>query len=263
MFQPEHKWVMMRDSWKLLHESRNEVENRCPDNLNMYIYNDFWGYGLLEVIENFLSQYSTAFNRTVKKRNTEAIIEKSQKEMWLVVSALGQFLNWGQMNPFVMIDDGERFTATVDLLARAVLSALDSLDRAGYLKRDSEYKDLGFVIGTWYSALEQFEELASLKIHENLLAYAKKGDLDVSTVFGTSEAMEESEVHLPKNSGLDTWKFAKHFKEHKKEYGQRKTIFAGPVYLGGDAYDITKWSSAERARYAFDGKDPMMDGPQR
>lgn len=259
---------MMRDGWELLQESLDDIQKRCPDNFGMYIYNDFEGYGILEVIENLLSAYSTAFNRTVTKKKTDEVIQKTHKEMWLIIGTLGHLLNCAQLTPFEMIDDGERFIATADLMRLAVLSALNTLDRAGHLKEDSEFKDIGIVIGAWYSALKGFSDIDSSERHKNILGYATKGNIDVSAVFGTSAAVQESaesDMHmaLPQNPSLDYWKFAKNFKEHKETYGQRKTILAGPNFLGGDYYDITAMSSAERAEHAFDKKDPMLQDKVR
>ena len=200
--KPDYKWIMMRASHQSLHKGLHDVAKRNPDNFGMYVYNDFEGYGIVEVLENYLSSYSTAFNCTVGRKRPADVVEQSQKEMWMVISTLGQFLNEAAMDAFGMIDDGAKFTEIVELMARAILSALNSLDQAGYLRQDSPCKDIGFVIGTWYSALEQFEDLADLEIHQHLLGYAKKGNIDVSAVFGTVDAVESYDEDLPENPNL-------------------------------------------------------------
>lgn len=53
--RPKHQWVLMRKSRITLTTAINEAMYRCPDAFEMYIYNDWEGYGLLEVIENFVS----------------------------------------------------------------------------------------------------------------------------------------------------------------------------------------------------------------
>lgn len=51
---PDHKWIAMWETWKLLCEYRRRATYTNPDNFGMHIYNDFNGYGLNELIENFV-----------------------------------------------------------------------------------------------------------------------------------------------------------------------------------------------------------------
>lgn len=52
----------------------------------------------------------------------------------------------------------------------------------------------------------------------------------------------------------DVWNWAKVFKTYKKK--------RDPI-MGGEQYDITKLTRAERARWAFDHKDPLADIPTK
>lgn len=54
--KPDHKWVLMRGAWIYFVDSMRERGYRSPDALAMYIYNDFEGYGLLEMVENSVSK---------------------------------------------------------------------------------------------------------------------------------------------------------------------------------------------------------------
>lgn len=51
---PEWKWVMLRESFDLLDAAHKDVDKRDPDVFGMYIYNDFLGYGIIEVLENMV-----------------------------------------------------------------------------------------------------------------------------------------------------------------------------------------------------------------
>ena len=51
---PEHKWIVTKKGFELQNEWLNQAEKRCPDNFDMYIFNDFYGYGICEVIENMV-----------------------------------------------------------------------------------------------------------------------------------------------------------------------------------------------------------------
>ena len=51
---PEHKWIVTKKGFELQNEWLNQADKRCPDNFDMYIFNDFYGYGICEVIENMV-----------------------------------------------------------------------------------------------------------------------------------------------------------------------------------------------------------------
>lgn len=51
---PEWKWVMLRESFDLLDTAHKDTDHRDPDVFGMYIYNDFLGYGIIEVLENMV-----------------------------------------------------------------------------------------------------------------------------------------------------------------------------------------------------------------
>lgn len=49
---PEWKWTMSWKSWQLLCDWSVRARYTDPDNFEMYIYNDFHGYGMIEMVEN-------------------------------------------------------------------------------------------------------------------------------------------------------------------------------------------------------------------
>lgn len=53
---PENKWVLMRGAWIKYATVVRERGYRSPDALGMYIYNDFEGYGILELVETQVSR---------------------------------------------------------------------------------------------------------------------------------------------------------------------------------------------------------------
>ena len=52
---PEHKWIATKAGFELLQKWMEEQEKRDQDNFGMYIYNDFSGYGTMEVMDNMVS----------------------------------------------------------------------------------------------------------------------------------------------------------------------------------------------------------------
>lgn len=51
---PEHKWIMTKAGFYLFMKWVEEQAKRDQDNFDMYIYNDFSGYGTKEVMENMV-----------------------------------------------------------------------------------------------------------------------------------------------------------------------------------------------------------------
>ena len=49
---PEWKWTMMWKSWQLLCDYSVRAKYTMPDFFDMYIFNDFHGYGMIELAEN-------------------------------------------------------------------------------------------------------------------------------------------------------------------------------------------------------------------
>ena len=52
---PEHKWIATKAGFELLMKWMDELSNRDQDNFDVYIYNDYTGYGTMEVMENMVS----------------------------------------------------------------------------------------------------------------------------------------------------------------------------------------------------------------
>lgn len=51
---PEWPWVMMWQSWTIRCDWNRFMTYRDPDNFGMYIYNDWFGYGIQELQENLV-----------------------------------------------------------------------------------------------------------------------------------------------------------------------------------------------------------------
>lgn len=258
MERPDHKWVLMRRSWIKLCDASREASYRSPDNFGMYIYNDFEGYGLLEMVENFIVEYSKEF-----KKKTQNF-----KDMWIPLVAFTHWIKMNQMGPLFMIDDGERLSATLELAGRAFLSMLNALDRAGQLKPDSDLKDLGLIMGLFAGIASDFQDAYNMEDEldweAHILKYAKDKNIDVGVSFegkklanksddgdSDEEGFNEDDTNEWPKAANDRWSFSKKLKEHKDTY----------ELLGGTEYDITKMSRAQRAEHAFDKKDPLADVP--
>ncbi|KAF1977814.1 hypothetical protein BU23DRAFT_451375, partial [Bimuria novae-zelandiae CBS 107.79] len=136
-------------------------------------------------------------------------------------------------------EDGDHVCELTSMIGRALLTVLEAIQRAGELRPDSKYKDLGLVI-TYL--LEFALDLPQYGLEGSCMAwrpeavnYFKEAGLDAPTIKGTDN---------------DPWGW----KERMKNYATDRHV---NKKLGGQQYDITKFTRAERAAAAFTGKDPL------
>ncbi|ORY18876.1 hypothetical protein BCR34DRAFT_553706 [Clohesyomyces aquaticus] len=253
----DRKWVMMWDAWKMYQDHQRKGMYCNPDRFSMYIYNDWHGWGLMEIMENALVE----FNKELKKKGGASL-----RQIWVIVSALGLWLNEDELADFIGNEDGDKVKALTGLIGCALLTALEVLDSAGELKPDSQLLDIPLVISYF---LEWAHDLEAYGIEDNAtdwlgqaVLYFKKAGLDpnkgvASTAKRLHDLAERYEVEengeLAKGSEKDPWDWDKKLRTYKKAHGTPS--------IGGKRYDITKMSRAERASYAFDGKDPLADIP--
>lgn len=134
---PEYFYMVSKASTELADQYHAQAEVRDQDNFNMYIYNDFTGYGLQEVIENQL----TGINSCIIKRPEPRFVD-----LWIRLSAFAHWTADRNLVPWTMIDDSLRWNDTVAMIGYATIATLNALDRAGLLRKDSPIKDLGFVL---------------------------------------------------------------------------------------------------------------------
>jgi len=257
--QPDYKWIAMEKTWQLFLEWDRRQSYTNPDNFEMYIYNDFYGYGLQEMIENILVK----FNKEVIKKNKD---ETALKQMWATISA---FIHWLLFETpeiggsWFGLDDGERVEKTANLIGRAFLEALNELDLAGKLKPDSEFKDLALIMSMflqWGADLEgaDLEENNDLIWQKEVLAYSKKAgiDLESSGCHGMRKLLETYGERFDEIEALEgaaksnKWEWKQYFKDFHDEYAIRGS-------LGGEQYNIMLFSRQKRAKHAFDKKDPL------
>lgn len=162
-----------------------------------------------------------------------------------------------------------------------MLAQLEHLD---LLKPDSEVKNLGFIMAL-YIKLAATEDILDLEdvtdeikknngtdetftfIRSNfpshILAYAKKYNIKLVGPTDIDEVVEDLEdgAELPERDEKpfgDPWNLSgateEYFDNYTGYYDGRKGWKTRP---GGDTLDITTWSSADRKKASFDGKDPL------
>jgi hypothetical protein len=275
--QPDHQWIIMSGGWTQVSDGWREASYRVPDNFGMYIYNDFEGYGLHEMVENFVSLFAACpklladILKLVRfhKEYSKTAEKRSLQEMWCTISALVHWimLKENDFFHFSHIDDGERVEEAWYLIGTAFLAMLNLLDRAGQLKADSDFKDLALVMALTLSFTVYWTDI-EVGWHIQVIKYAQDNDIDLanSGYSGSKKFISKQPLDVIKNElkfpprSTDRWQFKRNFKDHLQSYGPRSMFDpmrrrAGK--LGGTSFDITKFSSEERMRFAFDHMDPL------
>ncbi|KAK5662239.1 hypothetical protein OQA88_8144 [Cercophora sp. LCS_1] len=271
---PEHPWKITDAGQQRLLTQHTYCNLRDPDTFDMYTFNDHAAYGVIEVLQNLLLDFEEAAG--------------NYKEQWTVCEALAYFLPHGRAGMMTMADDGDLVDATVQLIGRLFLSMLAQLERDNLLAKDSEIQNLDVVMALFIKITEGFGESGLLEESKaesigpakdkrkwfphqypnQILAYAQKYDIKL---VGPSDledvaAKFDADAPLPKpesNTGkADPFNFAKALKAYKTRHGGvmaflSKRSKAGTTPIGGDALDLTSWTSKERAAYAFNKKDPL------
>jgi hypothetical protein len=124
--------------------------------------------------------------------------EVSVHAMWSIVAMMGHWLLHGNISGvWSSVDDGERTAHLRDLIGCALLTALNFIDGIEQLKPASKFSDLALVMSLYlYWAIGQDEE--ELDWRQNVVAYAKKGNLDLDTI-SCGKIKEELQRHSDVN----------------------------------------------------------------
>jgi hypothetical protein len=138
--------------------------------------------------------------------------------MWAPVAMLGFWLCSGNLEEMINVDDGGRVDEFVGLMGRMFITALNAIDRASKLTKDSEFRDLGLVMTMyleWSHGLGDYGlgEDDDIPWCEHVVAYAQKAGIDLRTAGLKSMAdilddIGEVET-LEKRTKADRWDWKK------------------------------------------------------
>ncbi|KAJ5532548.1 hypothetical protein N7494_009100 [Penicillium frequentans] len=242
---PEHPWVITNAATWKLRTLNIMISMRDPDAFGMYTYNDHFGYGILEMLQNLILDFEEA---------------KTWKEQWAICEGTALFFARGNADPLWMVDDGEGVEAVISLIGTMFVTTLAMLDREGLLKPDSEAKSLGAVMAAFIRVIAEVGPdygIEAGSLNAKVLAYAKKHNIelkglsDIADTDNYKKYKEDADkLELPASDDQkgDPWGWKKALTQYKKLYGPK---------IGGDKLDISTWTSAERKKAAFDKKDPF------
>jgi hypothetical protein len=70
---PDWKWIIQWKAWEMSQDWARRANYCRPDNFGMYLYNDWEGYGLRELIENAVSWRSECARSALVDRRSSSI----------------------------------------------------------------------------------------------------------------------------------------------------------------------------------------------
>ncbi|KAJ9354207.1 hypothetical protein DTO027B9_4833 [Paecilomyces variotii] len=235
---PDHPYIYSLGGIQKFNTIATMCSLRDPDLFGMYIYNDFAGYGLLEMVGNLLLDFEEA--------------KDDWKQQWYICEATTLFFHKYNPMPLFMIDDSEGLDMFLHCVRTMFLTMMATLERNDLLKPGSEIKNLGMVMGlairldAYAQDMDSFEDLPKY-----LYAYAAKHNIVLHDVPKDDEpepvpATGKGSLPDPRAKKNNPWGFAAELKKLAKEQN-----------VGGDEYDITTMSAAERKNASFTKKDPL------
>lgn len=163
--------------------------------------------------------------------------------------------------------------AIFNLIGRMFLTALARLERESLLH---EVPSLGAVMSMYIeltTRLHRFDVLQKerkirgafdydvRRLGNYVLAYSRKhaialpGHADVGLY---QEKRRPPELPTPTTGSNDPWGFAKAFAKYRAAHSRGMAFhYCGFEGIGGDALDITTWTSKKRAAKSLEKKDPL------
>ncbi|KAF2815195.1 uncharacterized protein BDZ99DRAFT_459125 [Mytilinidion resinicola] len=254
---PSWRWTVTNMANYLVNTYKDDAECRNPDNFGMYIYNDFAGYGLQEVIENQLVMFHEEFNKE----------DCDPHRLFVYMEAMAIWLFTSDMSHWTGLNDGARVSATMDIIGRCLLTSLNALERADLLEPGSKVKNIPMVLSMFLDFADDGEGTTAMHFdmdgNENpqtwpyfVVAYVNAHGIDIEGkgLYGIDsiadgyddEEMAIFEEHEP---GPDRWGFSAAF----EAFATHWEVHAGQ----SNKYDIIAMEPEERMEYAFDHQDPL------
>ncbi|XXG97885.1 hypothetical protein Hte_004199 [Hypoxylon texense] len=260
---PEHPWVVSQAGFRKYSTQRIHLELRNPDNFSMYTFNDHAAYGCIEVVQNLLLDYGE-------------VAERGWREQWAVCEGLGLFMLSPMSGVMTTADDGDWVEETVRLVGRMFLNMLAQLDEKDLVGDATEVKSLGTIMAVYLTVASEMRAQFGILEHNGkkgtkkfkpecfddaVLSYANQRGV---TLQGPSDIDEltaklNGDVELPKKGTKDPWGWKAALTKYTNRFGGITSMMAKRhgSGIGGDAMDLTTWTSAERKAASFDKKDPL------
>ncbi|PTB61879.1 hypothetical protein BBK36DRAFT_1130852 [Trichoderma citrinoviride] len=232
---PEHKWVSTmrgneRHKWWI-----SELLKRDQDDFAMHVYNDFTWYGTIEVLENLFVNFEK-----VLKRKTH-----TPMELWFELEGLALVLNSGCVE-FQMCDDADRCGKILELVGYMTITVIASLQKNDLFVQDSSIPNIGIMLALVLSYAHSMGADYGWEDQIGWTPYVvKQATIAKITLAGPKKFDETLEGINELGAGKTAASQAKWskgtFPSKLAAYGNR----------GGNQFDITTFSAAERRKYSY------------
>lgn len=181
---------MHKDTYELLVDLMEQAPKRDPGLHGMYIYNDFFGYAMLELVDELLQ---SAHKHVTKKEWIKA---------WAVIDAITHFT---EMIDFAWahVDDVERVIITEKAYGALAVATVRALEAASLLNEET-IPNLEWTLKHIAVCIED-ESPACAQV---LKGYGKK-------LFGSRTAEERKQLRLARNAAYD--EFVRHLSHEERE----------------------------------------------
>ncbi|KUJ19718.1 uncharacterized protein LY89DRAFT_458520 [Mollisia scopiformis] len=222
---------------KRFREMNLEVDKRNPDLHDMYIYNDFLGYGVKEILENALIE----FNKIIFKQDI------SPTEKWALVESVTLFLTRGDSDMIMAIDDPDSVEEAFDMTGVMFITALEMLHEHNLIGTKAPLPDNSGVMTLLF--LEFMRNTAGDFELQWVHEIVRSADLYGVNLNSIPQIAIDELVLDEYRDTCDLEKRGKGF-AWKTEFPKFKR-----THPGGHEYDITKMSEFEKAQYSFGNGD--------
>ncbi|KAI9794952.1 MAG: hypothetical protein M1833_007326 [Piccolia ochrophora] len=234
-----------------------ELEKRDQDMHDIYVFNDFSGYGQHEVVHNVLKDFNKEFSKK----------EAAPATFWSMIEGLACFVASDDKNDWFMIDDCDSLGATIEIVGVAVISTMRFLAQKGLLSASSPFKNIGLVAGLYLSFARDWEEIGEdcdATWASRLMSQVEKAGIKISGPCDIAETVESARDErydedkpvpkvksrgkkIPNNDEDDegnrlwmSWEWKNEFAAFKKDY-----------FRPGSSFDISKFTKAKLKQHSL------------
>ncbi|KAI3394501.1 hypothetical protein diail_2635 [Diaporthe ilicicola] len=282
---PKHPWIITRAGYLKWTASLNMVPLRCPEVFGMDISSDHEAYGMLEIIKNLIADYRKAMNLQDKWMVCEALI------MFLLGPGLQFSKSVCSPQPVTRISDGDRAEEAARLICSMLLDLLAHIE---FYFRSERFLNLGLILSLYIRFSEEMRQCDLLTLYpwedtrrrsdtpesirscSDTQEYTRPCSDPPEHFFSFDDYIRgyarKFNITLRKLDGLEPLQPCS-----GNDVGADKTVLGNfdcaprdrarwsALYpynnqdpkTGGDEFDFTTWSSADRARHSLDGEDPL------
>ncbi|PQK16836.1 hypothetical protein BB8028_0007g00390 [Beauveria bassiana] len=220
-----HPWIVSRAGYRKFLTQHLHSYLRNPDFFDMYTFNDHYGYGQLEMMQNLLLDFADA--------------DPLWREQWAIVEGAVLWLLDVESTPMLQIGTGHDLVDIFDLIGRMFVAMVARLERENLL---SEIPSLGAVMSMFvglFTRLRRFDivektrkitgasDYDARRLASYVLAYSKQYKITL-TSHVDSEAYQGDwgEIKLPTSTmnKNDPWGFFRRGQEIPQKPLQRNGL---------------------------------------